>query len=221
MNIAAARELHLDTFSQVFKLVKPETFGHGREGIHDGNEGVQWNAWADSDENGGFSGRVGVNLEGLTYDNWPIDRLIEHERGRFSLFKIRAVIDRPEEITVRWTRDVWANQRIRLELQPFLLVRLSELSEDEWRTALIVAQGCLNRERDNRKRAWQLTTVKGVTKEREVSPHLQLICELWRDEPPPKAELEERMRRARRQLDPPYREIGDLSKKIKVTRVQA
>jgi hypothetical protein len=215
LNVAAARELHLETFRQVFELEKPESFGHGREGRHDGNKGVQWNAWVGQRDNGPVIGCVGVNLEGLTYDNWPIDRLIERELGHFSLFRIRDDIKRPEEITVRWTRDVWANRRMRLELQPLLCVRLSDLFEDVWRSALIEAQGCVNREEDHRRRARQSTTVNGVTREREVSPHLQLICDLWRDKPPPKADLEVRMRCARSQLDPLYRKIGDLSKTMR------
>jgi hypothetical protein len=214
VNVTAARELHLDTFRQVFQVAHPRPFGHGI-GISDGNNGVQWNAGADSDwtDNGPFSGRVGVNLEGLTYDNWPIDRLIERELSRFSLFRMRDDIKRPDEITVRWTKDVWAGPRPRVDLQKFLDVRLSDLSENQWRSALNTAQRCLNRTEAHRRRGRQVTTVRGVTTEREVSPHLQVTRELWRDEPPPQADLGERMRRARIQLDPIYRMVGDLAKK--------
>jgi len=48
-------------------------------GISDGNEGVQWNA--------GYYPRdgavwLGVNLEGMKYDDWPVARLIEREVSR-------------------------------------------------------------------------------------------------------------------------------------------
>ena len=48
-------------------------------GISDGNEGVQWNA--------GYYIRdgavwLGVNLEGMKYDGWPVARLIEREISR-------------------------------------------------------------------------------------------------------------------------------------------
>ena len=48
-------------------------------GISDGNEGVQWNA--------GYYPRdgavwLGVNLEGMKYDSWPVARLIEREISR-------------------------------------------------------------------------------------------------------------------------------------------
>lgn len=213
MNIEAARRIHLETFRKVFEVAHPQPFGGG-VGESDGNRGVQWNAWVGQRGDSPVIGCVGVNLEGLTYDNWPIDRLIERELGRFSLFNIMNEVKRPEVIMIRWTRDIWANQRTRIELQPLLYARLSDLSADGWRSALVEAQGCVNREKDRRRRAWQMTTVNGVAKDREVSPHLQLISDLWREGPPPKADLEEQMRNARQQLGPVYRNMGDVSKKV-------
>ena len=48
-------------------------------GVSDGIEGVQWNA--------GYRARdgtvwLGVNLEGIKYDDWPVARLIEREFSR-------------------------------------------------------------------------------------------------------------------------------------------
>ena len=51
-------------------------------GISDGNEGVQWNAGYRPGD--GFV-RLGVNLEGMRYDDWPVARLIEQESSRLLL----------------------------------------------------------------------------------------------------------------------------------------
>ena len=47
-------------------------------GISDGNEGVQLNEYRPGD---GFVW-LGVNLEGMQYDDWPVARLIERETSR-------------------------------------------------------------------------------------------------------------------------------------------
>src|SRR5213082_3956494 len=49
---------------------------HLRGGLSDGNDGVQWNAAYDrrTDERW-----LGVNLEGMQYQDWPIGRLIQRE----------------------------------------------------------------------------------------------------------------------------------------------
>ncbi|MDE0234381.1 MAG: hypothetical protein OXM62_05190 [bacterium] len=48
-------------------------------GISDGNEGVQWNAGYYSHDGAVW---LGVNLEGMKYDDWPVARLIEREISR-------------------------------------------------------------------------------------------------------------------------------------------
>ena len=198
MNTDTARELHFEAFRQVFKLVKPETFGHGREGRHDGNEGVQWNAWVDQGGDGLVSGHVGVNLEGMEYDGWPIARLIDRELGSFSLFKtIKTIasVDKPEDITVRWTRDVWVGSKLPPNYPEHLILceSASELTEDRWRTNLFEAQRCLDPKRDFRGRARQSITLQGGTKDLYVSPHLGFVLELWRGKPQSEAGLIEPM----------------------------
>ena len=74
-------------------------------GISDGNEGVQWNA--------GYYPRdgavwLGVNLEGMKYDDWPVARLIEREISRpILLTRYRPQVARPDKVTVLWSRDAW------------------------------------------------------------------------------------------------------------------
>ena len=74
-------------------------------GISGGNEGVQWNA--------GYYPRggavwLGVNLEGMKYDDWPVVRLIEREISRpLLLTQYRPRVARPDNVTVLWSRDAW------------------------------------------------------------------------------------------------------------------
>ena len=76
---------HADALKSCFRDVfgcRGREFGslsRGVLGISDGNEGVQWNA--------GYYPRdgavwLGVNLEGMKYDDWPVARLIEREISR-------------------------------------------------------------------------------------------------------------------------------------------
>ena len=158
---------HLDTFCEVFQLKadKVDRFGGMDQdciGFDDDNHGVQWNTAVNFKDSHLASGDLGVNLEGNKYDDYPVERLIRRERRDFSLFKIVASIEHRENIKVRWTRDVWANQRRRVDLQPFLYVHLSELTEPEWQNALATAQSCLNLTKNGWERAWQKTTVKDV-----------------------------------------------------------
>ena len=74
-------------------------------GISDGNEGVHWNA--------GYYPRdgavwLGVNLEGMKQDDWPVARLIERETSRpLLLTRYRPQVARPDKVTVLWSRDAW------------------------------------------------------------------------------------------------------------------
>ena len=43
------------------------------QGVSDNAEGVQWNAGVDREQGSSW---LGVNLEGMAYDDWPIARLI-------------------------------------------------------------------------------------------------------------------------------------------------
>ena len=55
------------------------TPSRGVLGISDGNDGVQWNARHRPGD--GFVW-LGVNLEGMQYDDWPVARLIERGISR-------------------------------------------------------------------------------------------------------------------------------------------
>ena len=104
------------------------SLSRGILGVSDGNEGVQWNA--------GYYPRdgavwLGVNLEGMKYDDWPVARLIEREISRpLLLTRYRRKVARPDKVTVLWARDAWqysARRRIKdanLAPTPIALDRL-------------------------------------------------------------------------------------------------
>ena len=111
---------HADALKSRFRDVfgcRGREFGslsRGVLGISDGNEGVQWNA--------GYYPRdgaiwLGVNLEGMKYDDWPVARLIEREISRpLLLTRYRRKVARPDKVTVLWARDAWqysARRRIK------------------------------------------------------------------------------------------------------------
>ena len=73
---------HADAVKSCFRDVfgcRGREFGspsRGVLGVSDGNEGVQWNAGHYPRDGAVW---LGVNLEGMKYDDWPVARLIERE----------------------------------------------------------------------------------------------------------------------------------------------
>lgn len=148
------------------------TLGWG--GLSDGNEGVQWNA--------GFDPRagerwIGVNLEGMKYDGWPVARLITRELSRPLLHDHIERMRDTAGIRVIWTRDYWqATSRPRIlekyiEPTPILL---DALTPGAWRQALSGARECLEFHGREVRRGTQLVTLAATGRgvEGPVSPHL-------------------------------------------------
>ena len=74
-------------------------------GVSDGIEGVQWNAGYRTRDGTAW---LGVNLEGMRYNDWPVARFIERELSRpLLLTRYRGWVARPGRVIVRWTRDAW------------------------------------------------------------------------------------------------------------------
>ena len=145
-------------------------------GISDGCEGVQWNA-AYTERDG--AAWLGVNLEGMLYDGWPVARLIEREISHpLLLTEYRDRVPRPEMVTVNWWRDAWqVSSRVRIRessLSP-TPIALDRLDGDGWAHALRQARECLDPERGYRGRCRTKVTLRrsGRIVERWVSPHLQ------------------------------------------------
>ncbi|MFG7960880.1 GIY-YIG nuclease family protein [Pseudomonas aeruginosa] len=163
--------------------VKGRVFGQLNKpvfGISDGHEGVQWNL-AIYPDNG--KARVGVNLEGLQYNGWPIATLIKSELKAPKLLKLVPDLLDPQEITLRFARDAWqqsSRPRILEETLGGREFRLSEITDGLWHSILTEAIDCLNKDRSYHGRARQaVTRVRKGGPDTDstlmwVSPHLTI-----------------------------------------------
>ncbi len=171
-------------FSDVFGC-RGRDFGNpsrGVLGISDGNEGVQWNAAYYLRDSAVW---LGVNLEGMKYDDWPVARLIEREISRpLLLTRYRRQVARPDKVTVVWARDAWqvsARPRIKeanIAPTPIALDRLDGQGSAE---ALRGARECLDPQKQLRGRRKVTVTLLPSKRhpwerqvEMEVSPHLKI-----------------------------------------------
>jgi hypothetical protein len=171
------------SFEQSFEL-KGKTFGQSGKasGVSDGSAGVQWNALYDPESS---QARLGVNLEGITYDGWPIARFIERELDRPALATGVAIgLEAAEKIIVNLRRDAW-QVSARLPIDEWkigdLPTPLSQLSVESWIETLEEAYQCLDAKRGFRGRAEREVTlsVSGRRVVREVSPHLNISTVIW------------------------------------------
>lgn len=205
MNTLAERaQLVADLFEDLFQR-SAESFGSGSigwMGVHDGVQGVQWNAWYSQPEQTAW---MGVNLEGMLYDGWPVARLIERELSRPLLLtqQYGSKVTRPWEVRVSWRRDAWQGS-VRVKIQeaeiPPTPIQLDELRSESWARALNEAKQCLDPRRNHRgRRRTQVTLIpSGEPAMKYVTPHLQFMTPF--DCLAPKAD--QAMRRVKANLDP-------------------
>ena len=160
-------------------------FGNPVAGISDGVEGVQWNAnyakgiaW------------LGINLEGMLYDGWPVARLIERELSDpllLSEYRDRDRVPSPETVTVSWRRDAW-QRRSRPPIREARIfptpIKLDQLTDGGWEQALLGARECLDPERGYRgRRKVEVTLARSHHgKIMDVSPHLWFGTPLERND---------------------------------------
>lgn len=146
----------------------------GYQGAHDGTKGVQWNVWQDHREDAAF---VGVNLEGMAYEGWPIARFLEREIQAPQLFSITKEVEDPAVVQAIWFRDAW-----QVSLRPVIAEkhigvsrqRITDISPADWRATLLEALECLDASKAYRGRGRQfVSTERHGRKEYDVSPHLQ------------------------------------------------
>ncbi len=196
-----------DEMYSAFRLVfdpQAEAFGGpplGHGGLTDGNQGVQWNAtfFPTLGER-----RVGVNLEGIRYDGWPIWRLISRELREPTFPELVADLDAASRIIVRWERDCWqASSRraiLEQEIEPSPMPA-SELTPEAWRKMLRQAADCLAPANGTLKRAKRSVTLAANHQQRvaDVSPHLMIHVQA--DGPVAWLQL---MQEARTELQPIY-----------------
>lgn len=139
-------------------------------GLSDGNDGAQWNVAYDPRDGRQW---VGVNLEGVEYDDWPVARLIERELRDPSLPELVDGNPALHDVIMVWHRDYWqASSRPGIEEKVIAEIPLGQLTPGRWSETLTEAQACLDPRRKHRGRATQTVTVASGRVEGEVSPHL-------------------------------------------------
>jgi hypothetical protein len=179
-------------------------------GVCDGAEGVQWNTWLHRGEHAAY---VGVNLEGMKYDGWPIARFIEREFRYPRLFDVVQQLVAPQSIQMIFQRDAW-----RFASRPAIEERhiglsgraVTEIRADGWKRTLQEAYECLDPHRGHRHRGRQTVTTKSGRVELSVSPHLQFrqrISDVANEQP----EWASRLRRAKEALQPLYDYVKEQS----------
>jgi hypothetical protein len=180
----------LDAFTNVLNI-KGRPFGQLNKpyfGMSDGNEGVQWSTVVFTDTG---KAKLGVNLEGMRYANWPIASFLISELQNPALEAIKGNLLQQDKIFVRITRDAW-----QVTSRPFIVEEyiggkehaLSEIDEKLWRSMLNEALGCLDETKRYRGRKSQEVTLANKQKNGEqkrvlpVSPHLYVWTEISMEE---------------------------------------
>ncbi|MFN6971031.1 MAG: GIY-YIG nuclease family protein [Rheinheimera sp.] len=159
--------------------VKARPFGqlnHGSFGVSDGNEGTQWNLHIFPEAK---QIRLGVNLEGMKYKNWPIAALIQSELKHPRLLDVVARTNTKANFYLSLRRDAWqvhARPTIKEQLIGGQEFALCELTSEKWQNMLLEALDCLDKEKNFMGRTLQTVTIKttGKCQTMQVSPHLTI-----------------------------------------------
>ncbi len=137
---------------------------------------MQWNAGVDR-QRGVVT--VGVNLEGMKYDDWPIATFLLKERARPGLPEVLRRSPEIRRLEVWLERDCWqAAARLPISesfIGPEAPLAADRLSDPWWADMVSRALECLDQERHHRGRARQeVTLVRSGKAVKDVSPHLQV-----------------------------------------------
>lgn len=174
------------------------------DGMSDDADGVQWNVATFKDKP--QRARIGVNLEGMKYKDWPIARFIESELKRRALLSMPVEKDK---IYVGFFRDAWqVTNRPAIEERSLGCsgISLEEMSDLQWKKTLEEAYACLDPQNNHRGRANQQVTLSssGIDKTMEVSPHLQIYTTIWSVSPADFQEARTSMQKGFDRLMPVY-----------------
>jgi len=183
--IRAVQHEELEGLYEVFRErlgVEGRKFGQtgkGRIGISDGNEGVQWNlvVWQDSG-----NVELGVNLECVKYNDWPIAKFIDKEINKPTIEFLKVPEFDAGLVRVGFYRDAWqAASRSTIKERNLTSSGdpLSSLNNSLWLETLREAEGCLKFHNSKISRAEQQVTVtrkNGSIEKKlmQVSPHLRI-----------------------------------------------
>ena len=211
INSTAMKNMALDYAVDSFRTllgIQGRSFGgktKSYDGISDGYEGVQWNVAVFKDRPG--KARLGVNLEGMKYDGWPIARFIEHELEHLGLPSLPVEKDK---IHIDFYREAWIPSGGRPPIKENIIkhsgILLGGLTDVLLKEMLIDASSCLAAEKNYRGRATQLVTLSksGIEKEMEVSPHLTIYTWIWGSVPSDLPEAKMLMQKGFDRLLPVY-----------------
>jgi hypothetical protein len=172
----------LQTFTSLLN-VKGRPFGQLNKpgfGMSDGSEGVQWNLNVSTDTG---AIRLGVNLEGMKYRNWPISKFIQSEINNPRFNEVAKKLRESNEVFIRFVRDAW-----QVTARPSIIEKyiggkeftFSESNSGQWSKTLKEALSCLNKEANYYGRAKQKITLESKQRNgeqvriMEVSPHLTI-----------------------------------------------
>lgn len=178
--------------------------------MSDGVEGTQWNIFISKD-----TGDVclGINLEGLKYNNWPISRFILSEIKKPTINTLD--IPTPEKIFIRFSRDAWqasARPVIKESLIGGKELSLAECSTEIWLNTLTESATCLDEEKNYLGRKKQTVTLMKKpnngeqTRIMEVSPHLTIWTSISLD-----GDIQENIRQKILELKPIHNWVRTLS----------
>lgn len=200
-------------FDSVFNVTS-RPFGHPWFGVSDDARGVQWNAYYSAWE---ARALLGVNLEGMEYEDWPIARFLERESWKPQFPALAKEMRHGQSLTLSWWRDCWqAAGRVDIRERDIAPtpISLAALSEDIWRRLVKEAWQCLDDSRGGRGRRRTTVTLSGSGDQviRDVSPHFHVNVELWRSAPRSEPERVSAVEHARQQLAPVYEFVVDRSR---------
>ncbi len=185
----------------------------GLNGFSDNNNGVQWNAWTGThsslkdEEDASY---LGVNLEGMEYQGFPIASLLLSEKEKPLLRgAIKKLGKDAHLVSVVWWQDAWEDEDRNIPFDGNVLLqptRLSDLTDPQWTRAIAVALKILPSQRQYRAFGEVEVTLRGETRKLRSSPHLQFRTILWPNLPPfpEKKAAREFMREGKERMQPLY-----------------
>lgn len=204
----------LQTFTEVLN-VKGRPFGQLNQpyfGISDGNQGVQWNLSVSTATD---VIKLGVNLEGMKYNNWPIAKALLAEQETPSIEQLKKHLRSPETVFLSLTRDAWqAASRPSIQEQ-FIAgpaLSIAQCNNQQWLNFVTEALTCLNKNANYCGRAQQIVTLvkppKSGNQSRlmDVSPHLSIWTQVNLNN-----DMQPNIEHALEQLRPAYQWLNNLT----------
>jgi hypothetical protein len=196
-------------FADEFGVQEPRRYGTdhaAHQGFSDNAAGAQWNTGVDRTR---AVWTLGVNLEGMAYDGWPIARFLERELRSPELPALARSMAGADHVEVWLEREAWqASARpaiLESRIGPPGPLALRRLDETVWESMVREAYDCMDPARGHRGRARQMVTlVRAGRAEKQVAPHLQFKIVLRPPDRHAASGWEAELKRGRAVLQPIY-----------------